>query len=96
MGWGGGVGFAQSFSCQTSNYIEVRLSLSWGCDNRQLLIPFGEKMDQLEVYTSLLFDVELFDDWVEEAIEERPAGSDISKNVFTPHPSLKKIMPLPD
>ena len=39
MGWGGGgvgwggVGFAQSFSCQTSNYIVVRLSLSWGCDN---------------------------------------------------------------
>ena len=31
-------------------------------------------MDQLEVYTSLLFDVELFDDMVEEAIEEGPAG----------------------
>ena len=30
VGW---VGFAQSFSCPTSNYIEVRLSLSWGCDN---------------------------------------------------------------
>ena len=26
-------GFAQSFSCPTSNYIEVRLPLSWGCDN---------------------------------------------------------------
>ena len=34
-------------------------------------------MDQLEVYTSLLFDVELFDDMVEEAIEEGPAGRDI-------------------
>ena len=31
--WGGVVWFAQSFSCPTSNYIEVTLLLSWGCDN---------------------------------------------------------------
>ena len=43
VGWGGGVGlcggagwFAQSFSCLTSNYIVVRLSLSWGCDNSEV------------------------------------------------------------
>jgi len=29
------VGFAQSFSCPTSNYIEVTLLLSWGCDKRK-------------------------------------------------------------
>ena len=46
-------------------------------------------MDQLEVYTSLLFDVALFDDMVEEAIEEGPAWRDISKNVFTPPTPLK-------
>ena len=33
--WGGWVvgSYAQSFLHPTSNYIEVRLSLSWGCDN---------------------------------------------------------------
>ena len=46
-------------------------------------------MDQLEVYTFLLFDVEFFDDMVEEAIEEGPPGRDISQNVFTPPPPLK-------
>ena len=35
--WGGGVGCAQSFSCLTSNYIEVTLLLSWGCDNSEML-----------------------------------------------------------
>ena len=29
-----GAGCAQSFSCPTSNYIEVMLLLSWGCDNK--------------------------------------------------------------
>ena len=35
MGGVGGVGFAQSFSCPTSNYswVEVTLQLSWGFDN---------------------------------------------------------------
>ena len=50
--------------------------------SRLLLIPFGEKMDQLEVYTSLLFDVELFDDMVEEAIEEAPAQRDCSSLLY--------------
>ena len=56
VGWWGGVGFAQSFSCQTSNYIEVRLSLSWGCDNKHCKATGSEA--GLEGYFGGIFEGE--------------------------------------
>ena len=55
MGWGGVGWYAQSFSSPTSNYIEVTLWLSWGCDNlyhvdgKENISDLGTRPDLLTV-----------------------------------------------